>query len=231
MGVATVAVLYAAVRRRFGPGAGLLAGAVLALTPVAALMFRFNNPDALLALLMVSATVYCVLRALEDARTKWLVLAGVVLGARLPHQDAPGLADPARRWPSCYAGVRAGPAAAPRRANSCSAGGRWCSLAAGGWRIVELWPAASRPYIGGSQHNSFLELTLGYNGFGRLTGNETGSVGGGGNGGGPAVAAPAAGEAAAGARPASGGCSTPTWAARSPGCCPPRWSCWRPGWS
>ena len=54
-------------------------------------------------------------------------------------------------------------------------------LLAGGWwiAIVSLWPAASRPYIGGSQGNSILELTLGYNGFGRLSGNETGSVGGG----------------------------------------------------
>ena len=56
-------------------------------------------------------------------------------------------------------------------------------LAAGWWiAIVELWPASSRPYIGGSQDNSILELTLGYNGFGRLTGNEVGSVGGGGGG-------------------------------------------------
>ena len=57
-------------------------------------------------------------------------------------------------------------------------------LLAGGWwiAIVELWPASSRPYIGGSQDNSILELTLGYNGLGRLSGNETGSVGGGGGG-------------------------------------------------
>src|SRR5688500_1063890 len=78
MGVATVGVLYGAVRRRFTPTAGLIAGAVLAVTPVAALMFRFNNPDALLALLM-TVTVYCVLRALEGARTKWLVWAGVAV--------------------------------------------------------------------------------------------------------------------------------------------------------
>ena len=59
-------------------------------------------------------------------------------------------------------------------------------LLAGGWwiAIVELWPASSRPYIGGSQTNSILELTLGYNGLGRLSGNETGSVGGGGGSGG-----------------------------------------------
>src|SRR5262245_4440810 len=79
MGVLTVAVVYAAVRRRFSPAAGLIAGAVLALTPVAALMFRFNNPDALLALLM-ALTVYFVVRGLEDGRTKWLVWAGVVVG-------------------------------------------------------------------------------------------------------------------------------------------------------
>src|SRR5262245_36615761 len=41
-GVGAVWLLYAAVRRWHSPGAGLLAGAVLALTPVAALMFRFN---------------------------------------------------------------------------------------------------------------------------------------------------------------------------------------------
>ena len=59
-------------------------------------------------------------------------------------------------------------------------------VVSGGWwvAIVELWPASSRPYIGGSQNNSFLELTFGYNGLGRLNGEETGSVGGGGGGGG-----------------------------------------------
>ena len=54
-------------------------------------------------------------------------------------------------------------------------------VSAGWWvAIVTLIPAADRPYIGGSQHNSILELIFGYNGFGRLTGFETGSVGGGG---------------------------------------------------
>ncbi|HEX3708061.1 MAG TPA: glycosyl transferase, partial [Mycobacteriales bacterium] len=43
--------------------------------------------------------------------------------------------------------------------------------------IVSLWPASSRPYIGGSQNNTILNLIFGYNGFGRITGNETGSVG------------------------------------------------------
>src|SRR5271165_4618456 len=46
MAVAAVGLLYGAVRRISGPLAGLLAGAALALTPVAALMFRYNNADA-----------------------------------------------------------------------------------------------------------------------------------------------------------------------------------------
>ena len=38
---------------------------MLALTPVATLMFRFNNPDALLVLLLVVAA-YCTVRAIEQ---------------------------------------------------------------------------------------------------------------------------------------------------------------------
>ncbi|WP_406348353.1 glycosyltransferase family 39 protein [Streptomyces sp. NBC_00144] len=181
MGVGTVAVLYAAVRRRFSAAAGLIAGVVLATTPVAALMFRFNNPDALLALLM-TVTIYFVLRALEDGRTKWLVWAGVAIGfAFLTKTLQAFLILPPL---AVVYGVFA-PTTVRRRLGQIglSAG---AMVVAGGWwtAIVELWPASSRPYIGGSQNNSFLELTFGYNGLGRISGDETGSVGGGGGGGG-----------------------------------------------
>ncbi|WWW18583.1 glycosyltransferase family 39 protein [Nocardia vulneris] len=80
MAVAAVALLYAAVTRATGSrGAGLLAGAVLAATPVVALMFRFNNPDAVMVLLM-TAGAYCTIRALRHASVRWLILAGVALG-------------------------------------------------------------------------------------------------------------------------------------------------------
>ncbi|AJF66270.1 glycosyltransferase family 39 protein [Streptomyces vietnamensis] len=182
MGVATVAVLYAAVRRRFSAGAGLIAGAVLALTPVAALMFRFNNPDALLALLMTVA-VYCVLRALEldKGAARWLMWAGAALGfAFLAKTLQAFLILPvlALVYVVCAPG---GPA---RRFGRLGLGGLALLVSAGWWvALVELWPASSRPYIGGSQKNSFLELTFGYNGLGRINGNEVGSVGGGGKGG------------------------------------------------
>lgn len=181
MGVATVGVLYAAVRRRFSPAAGLIAGAVLALTPVAALMFRFNNPDAVLALLM-TVTVYCVLRALEHGRTKWLVWAGVAVGvAFLAKTLQAFLILP----PLAVLYAVCAPVRLRKRFGQLALSGP-AMIAAGGWwvAIVELWPASSRPYIGGSQKNSFLELTFGYNGLGRINGEETGSVGGGGGRGG-----------------------------------------------
>ncbi|MGW1885595.1 ArnT family glycosyltransferase [Streptomyces sp. NPDC001970] len=181
MGIATVGVVYAAVRRRFSAAAGLIAGVVLALTPVAALMFRFNNPDALLALLM-TVTVYCVLRALEGARTTWLVWAGVAVGfAFLTKTLQAFLILP----PLALVYLVCAPTTVRRRLGQLALAGV-ALLVSGGWwvAVVELWPASSRPYIGGSQTNSFLELTFGYNGLGRINGNETGSVGGGGGGGG-----------------------------------------------
>ncbi|MEU0134894.1 glycosyltransferase family 39 protein [Streptomyces sp. NPDC006296] len=180
MGVATAGVLYAAVRRRFSAAAGLITTAVFALTPVAALMFRFNNPDALLALLM-TVTVYCVLRACEGGRTKWLVWAGVAVGLAFLSKTLQAflILPPLAVQYAVFAPVSV------RRRFGQLALAALAMVVSGGWwvAVVELWPASSRPYIGGSQNNSFLELTFGYNGLGRISGEETGSVGGGGGGG------------------------------------------------
>ncbi|ALI28197.1 putative integral membrane protein [Mycolicibacterium fortuitum] len=175
MGVGSVAMLYAAVRRAAGPSAALLAGTVLALTPVAALIFRFNNPDALLVLLLIVAA-YCVQRGIEkDASRWWFAGAGVALGfgflAKMLQAFLvlPGLAA---------AALVAGDRPLGRRVLDLAAAAITMVLS-GGWylALVELWPAASRPYIGGSQHDSIVELALGYNGLGRLTGEETGGLG------------------------------------------------------
>ncbi|NUS72618.1 MAG: glycosyltransferase family 39 protein [Corynebacteriales bacterium] len=179
-GVAAVGFLYAAVRRWSGPVAGMIAGAGLALTPVAVLMFRFNNPDALLVLLLVIAA-YCLIRALETASTTWLLLVGTAIGfGFLTKMLQALLVVPA--FGLVY--LIAAPTPLRRRMYQLL-----CALAAmvvsAGWyvAIVELWPASSRPYIGGSENNSILELTMGYNGLGRIFGG-SGNGGGGGVGGG-----------------------------------------------
>ena len=159
--------MYASVRRYFSAQAGLVAGAVLALTPVAALMFRFNNPDALLVLLLTLA-VYVTLRAVEDGRTRWMVLAGVLVGLGFLTKQlqavlvVPGIA-------AVY--LMAAPVSVGRRIRDGLLAVGAMVVSAGWWvAIVELTPAADRPYVGGSTTNSFLDLTLGYNGLGRIFG-------------------------------------------------------------
>jgi 4-amino-4-deoxy-L-arabinose transferase-like glycosyltransferase len=179
-GVATVALLYATVRRWHGPAAGLIAGTVAALTPVAVLMFRFDNPDALLVLLMTGAA-YATTRAIESGRTRWLMVTGALLGFAFLTKMLQGfLVVPA----FALAYLVAGPPGLGRRLWQLLAAGAALVLAAGWWvAIVQLTPAADRPYIGGSTGNSVLQLALGYNGLGRLNGNEAGSVGFGGGAG------------------------------------------------
>ena len=177
MGVGTVALTYAAVKRWWGSAGGLLAGAVVALTPVAVLMFRYNNPDALLTLLLAGAA-YATLRAIEGGKTRWLLLAGTLVGFGFLDKMlqaflvVPGLG---------LAYLIAGPPKLGKRIWQLALTGVAIVVSAGWWvAIVELWPKASRPFIGGSTTNSILQLTFGYNGLGRITGNEAGAVVGGG---------------------------------------------------
>jgi 4-amino-4-deoxy-L-arabinose transferase-like glycosyltransferase len=174
-GVATVGVLYATVRRWFGPAAGLAAGAVLAITPVATLMFRFDNPDALLVLVMTLAA-YTTTRAIESGRTHWIMLTGALLGlGYLTKMLQAFLVLPA----FALAYLWAGQPSLGRRLWQLLAGAAALVVAAGWWVAIDLLtPAASRPYVGGSTDNNILQLTLGYNGLGRITGSGTSPGGG-----------------------------------------------------
>ncbi|WP_211878879.1 glycosyltransferase family 39 protein [Pseudarthrobacter albicanus] len=181
MGVAAVGLLYLAVRRVSGPAAGLLAGGALALTPVAALMFRFNNPDALLTLCLVLAG-YLTTRAIEKAGWKWLAAAGAVIGLAFLAKMlqgfliVPGLA---------LAYLWAAPATLGRRLLHLLGAAAGIAVVAGSYiALFQLTPASARPYMAGSENNSFLELTFGYNGLGRITGSGGGMPGGARGGGG-----------------------------------------------
>jgi len=182
LGVASVALLFAAVRRVWGAPAGLLAGAVLALTPAAALMFRFNNPDAALTFFLVAA-VYTLTRALERASTRWLLFTAFLVGTAFLAKSlqallvVPGLG---------LAYLVVAPAGWLKRCGQLA--GAVVVLAVSGlwWPLlVDAIPAGSRPYIGGSTTNSVVELALGYNGLNRITGGEGGGPGGGAPGGAP----------------------------------------------
>jgi 4-amino-4-deoxy-L-arabinose transferase-like glycosyltransferase len=170
-GVATVWILYITIRRWFSDRAALLAGAVLAMTPVAALMFRFNNPDALLVLLL-TASAYFFTRALEDGKSKWLIFASALIGfGFLTKMLAAFFIIPV--FVLVY--LMFAPVLVRKRIVQMIISAITVVVSAGWWvAIVQLTPASKRPYIGSSQKNSILDLIFGYNGLGRLTGNESG---------------------------------------------------------
>ena len=187
-GVAAAGLLCATVRRavrgraggRAGAAAGLIAGAAMALTPAAVLIFRFDNPDAFMVLLVVVAA-YCVTRALEHGRTWWLVGAGVAFGFGFLTKSGEAVLNvPA--FGLAY--LVAAPVSFWRRVLQLLAAALAIAVSAGWWiAAVLLTPAADRPYIGGSTDNNPLELAFGYNGLGRLFGGDGNMAGGGGGGG------------------------------------------------
>jgi 4-amino-4-deoxy-L-arabinose transferase-like glycosyltransferase len=175
-GVLAVALLWHLVRRAWGPLAGLVAALALALTPISVVTNRNNTIDSLLVLTLLGAA-WAVTRAVESGRhpLRWLLLAGVLVGVgfnikmleaylALPALWLAYLLAARARWL-----VRAGHltlATVVLLAVSLS----WAT-------VVDLTPAAQRPYVGSSQTNSVLELALGYNGLQRLFGNAFGRGG------------------------------------------------------
>jgi 4-amino-4-deoxy-L-arabinose transferase-like glycosyltransferase len=179
MGVASVVLLYDLVRRRFGRVGGFVAGLALALTPITVAISRHNNPDALLVLCCVAA-LWCAMRALEDGRTRWLVASGVCVGLGFETKMGvaltviPGIAA-AWLWLAPRARGRW------HAARQLLAGGAAMVTVGGAWpALVELTPAADRPWVSGTSDNSILSLIFGYNGLGRVEGQSGGPAGGGG---------------------------------------------------
>jgi 4-amino-4-deoxy-L-arabinose transferase-like glycosyltransferase len=166
-GVATVGVLFLAVKRSFGPAAATIASIVMALTPAAVLIFRFNNPDALLTLLFVVAA-WALLRSLENGAYRWMMLAAACVGlAFLTKYLQAYLVLPAFALVygfSANTGLR-------RRIVGLGVAFATVIVASGWWvAIVELLPAGSKPFIGGSTTGSVMDLVLGYDGLGRIFG-------------------------------------------------------------
>ena len=179
LGVASVLLLFSIVRRTFGPAAAVIAGVVMALTPAAVLIFRYNNPDALLTFLLV-AGAWAVQRSLEQGRVRWLALSAVFVGLAFNTKFLQAyVVLPAfvLTW------LIAAPVSFRRRIAALIPMAIAGFVSSFWWvAIVQLIPADQRPFIGGSTDGSALQLVLGYDGLGRIFGG-SGAGGGGGGGG------------------------------------------------
>jgi 4-amino-4-deoxy-L-arabinose transferase-like glycosyltransferase len=164
-GVLTVLVLYRAVQRLAGPAAGLIAAAIVAVSPATVALNRGNISDSLMVLLLVLAAD-AVSSAIASGSQRRLVLAGVWVGLAFQ-------AKMIEAWmllPALgLAYLLSAPGALRRRVRQLAVVGAVAGLVSLSWMTaVSLVPASHRPYADGSHDNSVYEQVFVYNGFGRF---------------------------------------------------------------
>jgi 4-amino-4-deoxy-L-arabinose transferase-like glycosyltransferase len=170
-GVAAVALLYWIVAPRFGRAAGLLAAFALAVFPSFVAVSRDNGVDPLLILLMLAACG-AGLAAIDSGRLRTLIASAVLVGLAFNTKSLAALL--------CVPGIGLGylvcaPGSLRRRIAQLAAAGVVLVAVSISWSLaVDLTPAAQRPYVGGSVDNSEFQLEFGYNGFGRVGGQQGG---------------------------------------------------------
>ncbi len=167
-GLASVTALHDAVRRALGSQIAIVAALIMALTPVAVLVGRYNTPDALLVLLLVCAARSLTI-ALRSERMRDLALSGALVGLAFNTK----MLEAYLVLPAVATAVLLG-----RAATLCR---RICELAVtlgvalivsvSWFTTMMLIPAAERPYVGDSPSNSWFQLILEGNGVERLLGH------------------------------------------------------------
>jgi 4-amino-4-deoxy-L-arabinose transferase-like glycosyltransferase len=169
--LAAVLLLYRIVAPRFGVVAALLAAFALAVCPSFVAVSRDNAVDPLLILLMLAAAG-AALAAIDSGRLRPLVWSAVLVGLAFNTKSLAALLV----VPGIVAGyLVCAPGSWRRRAGVLAAAGVVFVVVSVSWSAaVDLTAASQRPFVGGSVANSEFQLEFGYNGFGRVGGQQGG---------------------------------------------------------
>jgi 4-amino-4-deoxy-L-arabinose transferase-like glycosyltransferase len=166
MGIASVVLTYYLVRRVFGAAPALLAGLVLAITPIAIAVDRDNLPDSSLVFVLLSA--WALSLAAETGRLRPLLVSSALVGIGFNIKMLAAFVVLPTFY-LCY--LLAAPVAWRTKLWHLASATVVLAAVSLSWAFaVELTPKSRRPYIGGSRNNSALDLALGYNGLGRVFG-------------------------------------------------------------
>lgn len=164
-GTVSVLVLYRAVRRLAGYPAGVIAAAVVAVTPATVALDRGNISDSLLVLLLVLAANSTV-TALVTRNGAWLLATGLWVGLAFQAKMLEAwliLPAIALVW------LVAGAGRPLRRMLDIGAAVGLAAVISLSWMVaVSLVTEAARPYVDGSTHDSLFQQVFVYNGFGRV---------------------------------------------------------------
>lgn len=165
MTVASTLLVYRVGRPHLPASLALLSAAVFAITPITVLLARYNNPDPLMVLLMLSA-LHAGIKATAAGRSRLLYAAACLLALGfLTKQLQAFLVLPA----IILVFVIYSAFAWRKRLLTLLLAGLILVGGSLAWPLaVDLTPTEARPHIGGTATNSMIELTLGYNGLDRV---------------------------------------------------------------
>lgn len=170
-GVGSVMLLYKLVKPSFGLAAARWASLIMACTPVAVAVSRTNNIDSILVFTLLIAT-WMLFKGIREPKVSWVLGSFAMIGIAFNEK----MLQAYMIVPAFYLFYLL--------AFKCEWKKKLAVLVLAtvfllgvslSWAvIVDSIPEANRPYIGGSETNSVLELALGYNGISRLTGMNNG---------------------------------------------------------
>ena len=174
-GVLSVAVLYYLVKKSFGCAAGLIAALCLAVTPIFVAVSRNNTCDNLLVLTLLLAC-WAISIAAEKGKIKYLIICLAIVGIGFNIK----MLQAYMVIPAIYITYLLSTAVSmKKRIIHLLLGTVVLLIVSFSWSlVVDLVPAANRPYVDSSTNNSEMELIVGWNGLNRLGLGGTSASGG-----------------------------------------------------
>lgn len=173
-GVGSVYLMYRLIKPKFGKNAGRIAAFVMTITPIVVADSRTNNMDATLVYFLL-LSLWMLQKAVDKNNIYWLMGSFALIGFSFNIKMLQAfMIVPAMLLFYWIASK-----------NNWKKKAMHTVLAIISLLVLTLaWPlsvdmtsANNRPYEGGSEHNSVMELAFGYNGTQRLLGQTTGTGG------------------------------------------------------
>jgi 4-amino-4-deoxy-L-arabinose transferase-like glycosyltransferase len=172
-GVLVTVLVYIIVRKSFGKLAASIASFAITLSPVNVAIYRNNTPDALL-LVFILLAIFFIQKFFTENKLKHLILTAVMIGLGFNTKMLQAFLI----LPALIAAILIFTKGKfTKRIKYLLIFLVVTAVVSFSWiTIVDLTPAANRPYVGSSTTNSAWDLAFNYNGAQRLEGES--SVGG-----------------------------------------------------
>ncbi|TPR12938.1 glycosyltransferase family 39 protein [Apilactobacillus timberlakei] len=173
-GVGSVYLMYRLIKPKFGTNAGRIAAFVMTITPIVVADSRTNNMDATLIYFLL-LSLWMLQKAVDKKKIFWLMGSFALIGFSFNIKMLQAfMIVPAMLlfyWIASKTNWKKKIVHTMLAMISLTV----LTLA---WPLsVDMTSANNRPYEGGSEHNSVMELAFGYNGAQRLLGQTTGTGG------------------------------------------------------